>query len=227
MLLSTITKIVNMSLSTATMVKSLKTAVVCPRLKKPDADYNQFSNFRPVSNRSLISKIVEKAVAVKLTNHIVNNHMDEMFRSVAYKVFHSTETGLVKVHNDILRADDNNDPVVLLLLDQSAAFDTVDHSILLSGLVLRFGVNGQVIAWIESYLKDREQFVQIENTKSSIRQLLRGVPQGSVLGPLLYVLYIAPIADIIKSYDLHYPLYADDSQIYVFSFSTTTRPLFG
>ena len=92
----------------------------------------------------------------------------------------------------------------MFLLDLSAAFDTVDHSILLSRLALRFGVNGQVIAWIESYLKDREQFVQIENTKSSIRQLLSGVPQDSVLGPLLYVLYTAPIADIIKSYDLHY-----------------------
>ena len=136
-------------------------------------------------------------MAVQLTNHIVNNHMD------------STETALVKVHNDILRAVDNNDSVVLLLLDLSAAFDTVDHSILLSRLALRFGVNRQAIAWIESYLKDHEQFVQIENTKSSVRHLLRGIPQGSVLGPLLYVLYTAPIADIIK-------LYVDDSQIYVF-----------
>ena len=94
----------------------------------------------------------------------------------------------------------------MFLLDLSAAFDTVDHSILLSRLAIRFGVNGQVIAWIKSYLKDREQFVQIENTRSSIRQLLRGVPQGFVPGPLLYVLYTAPIADIIKSYDLHYHL---------------------
>ena len=66
-------------------------------------------------------------MAFQLTNHIVNHHMDEMFQS-AYKVFHSTETALVKVHNDILRAVDNNDSVVLLLLDLSAAFDTVDHS---------------------------------------------------------------------------------------------------
>ena len=100
----------------------------------------------------------------------------------------------------MIRTVDNNDSVVLLLLDLSAAFDTVDHSILLLRLALRFGVNGRVIAWIETYLKDREQFVQNENTKSSIRQLLRGVPQGSVLGPLFYVLCTAPIADIIKSY---------------------------
>ena len=177
-------------------------------------------------------------MAVQLTNDIVNNHMDEMFQS-AHKVFHSTESALVKVHNDILRAVDNNDFVVLLLLDLSAAFDTVDRSILLSRLALRFDVNGQVIAWIESYLKDREQFVQIENTKSSIRQcglwpvnvvnVACGVPQGSVLGPLLYVLYTTPIADIIKSYDLHYHLYAEDSltNLCIFPLSITTRPLFG
>ena len=70
-----------MSQSTATMVKSLKTAVVSLRIKKPDADYNQFSNFRPLSNLFLISKIIEKAVAVQLTNHIINNHVDEMFQS--------------------------------------------------------------------------------------------------------------------------------------------------
>ena len=103
---------------------------------------------------------------------------------------------------------------MLLLLNLSAAFDTIDHSILLLRLALRFDVNGRLIIWIEAYIKDREQFVLNENTKSSIRQLLRGVPQGSVLGPLLYVLCTAPIADIIKSYDLHYHLYTDDSQIY-------------
>ena len=83
------------------MVISLDTAVVSPRLKKPDADYNQFSNFRPVSNLCLISKIIEKAVAVQLTNHIVNYHMDEMFQS-AYKIFNSTETALLKVHYVLL-----------------------------------------------------------------------------------------------------------------------------
>ena len=72
-------------------------------------------------------------------------------------------------------------------------------------------MKGLVIAWFESYLKDREQFVQIENSKSSIRQLPHGVPQHSVLGPLLYVLYTAPIANIIKSYNLQYHLYADET----------------
>ena len=129
------------------MTKSLKTPVVS-RLKKPEADHNQFSNFRPVSEPSLISKINEQAVAVQLTNYIVNYHMDEMFQS-AYTVFQLTETALVKIQDDVLRAVDNNDSIALLLIDQSAAFDTVDHSILLSRLALRFGVKGQVIVCIE------------------------------------------------------------------------------
>ena len=125
---------------------------------------SSLDNFRPVSNLSLISQIIEKAVAVQLTNYVVNYHMDEMFQS-AYKVVHSTGIALVKVQNGILRPVDNNDSIVLLLLDLSAVFDTVNHFILLSTLTLRFGVKDQVIACIESYLKDSEQFVQIENTK--------------------------------------------------------------
>ena len=210
MLLPVITKIVNMSLDTATVPKSLKIATVSPLLKKPDADHNQFANFRPVSNLSLVSKINEKSVAVQLTDYITKHHLGEMFQS-AYKVFHSTETALVKVQNDILRAVDTNNSIVLLLLDLSAAFDTVDHSILLSRLEQRFGVKGKVIQWIKSYLMDREQFVQIENCKSTLRKLVHGVPQGSVLRRLLYVLYTSPIADITKSCGLQYHLYADDT----------------
>ena len=102
------------------MTKSLKTAVVSPRLKKHDANHNQFSNFRPVSEPSFISKISEQAVAVQLTNYIVDYHMDEMFQS-AYKVFYLTETAMVKIQNDVLRAVDNKDSIVLLLIDLSAA----------------------------------------------------------------------------------------------------------
>lgn len=101
-------------------------------------------------------------MAVQLTDYTTKHHLGEMFQS-AYKVFHSTKTALVKVQNDILRAVDANHSIILLLLVLSAAFDTVDHSILLSRLEQRFGVKGKVIQWIKSYLMDREQFVQIEN----------------------------------------------------------------
>lgn len=126
-------------------------------------------------------------MAVQLTDYTTKHHLGETFQS-AYKVFHSTETALVKVQNDILRAVDTNHSIILLLLVLSAAFDTVDHSILLSRLEQRFGLKGKVIQWIKSYLMDREQFVQIENSKSTIRKMVHGVPQGPIgpiIGPIL------------------------------------------
>ena len=149
-----------------------------------------------------------------LNDHILRHHLDETFQS-AYKAVYRTETALVRVHNDILTTIDNNNTVILLLLDLSAAFDTVDHSILLSRLSSRFGIKGTVLAWLRSYLTSRKQFVDINKCKSSQRLLERGVPHGSVLGPLLYVLYTSPLADITKRYNLEYHFYADDTQLYV------------
>ena len=125
----------------------------------------------------------------------------------------------LRVQNDILCAIDNNESVILLLLDLSAAFDTVDHSILLSRLHDRFGVKGTAAAWFESYLTSRAQFVRVNDCRSTQRSLERGVPQGSVMGPLLYLLYTSTIADIIKFHKLQYHLYADDTQLYI-SFRT-------
>ena len=100
-------------------------------------------------------------------------------------------------------------------LDLSAAFDTVDRSTLLLRLRTRFGVKGSALAWFESYLSSRKYYVQVEGFKSSFRSLDSGVPQGSVLGPLLYVLFTSPVADIIESHDLQYHFYADDTQLYI------------
>ena len=110
---------------------------------------------------------------------------------------------------------DDNRSVLHLLLDLSATFDTVDHSTLLLRLRTRFGVKGSALAWFESYLASRKYYVQVEDYKSSLRSLDSGVTQGSVVGPLLYVLYTSPVADIIKSHDLQYHFYTDDTQLYI------------
>ena len=103
----------------------------------------------------------------------------------------------------------------LLLLDLSAAFDTVNHSSLLSRLKNSFGITGTVLQWFHSYLSGRSQFVEINDTKSSVRDLTVGVQQGSVLGPILYLLYTAPLAEIVRSHGLDYHFYADDTQLYI------------
>ena len=125
-LLPVITRIVNLSMTTWTVPIAMKEASLSPLLKRPSLDHEQIPNFRPISNLPFISKCTEKVVASRLTPHVNNNNLSEIFQS-AYERGHSTETALVRVQNDIPRAIDNGDCVILLLLDLSAAFDTVDH----------------------------------------------------------------------------------------------------
>ena len=147
---ASITDIVNRSLDGARKPNSLKTALIIPLLKKINLDTEEFRNFRPVSNLPFVSKLIEKSVAVQLVQYIDDNNLDEKLQS-AYKKLHSTETALLRVHDDILRTMDRGGTVVLLLLDLSAAFDTVDHGLLLHRLNTRFGIKGKVLAWFKSH----------------------------------------------------------------------------
>jgi hypothetical protein len=131
-----------------------------------------------------------------------------------YRRHHSTETALLKVLSDILMSADNRKVTLLALLELNAAFDCVDHEILLSRLQSSFGLDDDVLAWIRSLLSDRPQRVSFSGRLSSETVLYFGVPQGSVLGLLLFVLYMV-VFDIIASLGLTGHSYADDTQIYI------------
>ncbi|PFX11565.1 putative RNA-directed DNA polymerase from transposon BS [Stylophora pistillata] len=213
-LLPILTNIVNMSPQSASMPTAVKEAAIKPKLKKDNQDSEDYSNFRPISNLKVITKIIEKAVSCQLSDHVRDNDLEESFQSV-YKHFHSAETALLRVQNDVLLEIDNQKCVVMLLWDMSAAFDTVDHDLLLEPMEKRYGVKGNVLKWFRSYLQDRKQFVTIDGNKSKTKELRYGVPQGSVLGPILYLFYTSPIRDIIRRHGLNCHLYADDIQLYL------------
>ena len=211
-LLPTITNIINTSLTTGIVPPDLKTAIVKPLLKKPSLDKNLLKNYRPISNLSILSKILEKVVLHKLLSHLQENNLSNPFQS-AYRAGCSTETVLLRIVNDILSALDNDNISVLLLLDLSAAFDTLDHQILLSRLNSVFGIQSTALQWFHSYLSDRYQSTSVNNSSSSPSQLMYGVPQGSVLGPILFVLYTTPLSDIIANHSVNHQLFADDTQL--------------
>ena len=150
-------------------------ASVKPLLKKQSLRSDEFKNFRPISNLGILSKVVEKYVAKQLIDYLDANGLNVSYQS-AYRKLDSTETALIRVHYDIAIVSDQKRSVILLILDLSAAFDSVDHCILLSRLSRRFGVGGTALAWFRLYLGDRIQFV---NTN--------GLPSSDVFCSLVYL----------------------------------------
>ena len=210
-------RIVNVSLSTNLMPCCLKNAIVMPLLKKKSLDVEDFKNYRPVSNLPFLSKLIEKCVVKQLDSHMIVNDLYPCNQS-AYRKGHSTETALVKIVDDLLSAIDRKRCTFLILLDQSAAFDTVNQDLMLSRLQSNFGITGNALDWLRSYFKGRGQSVAINNVLSKSRELVTGFPQGSVLGPFMYPVYTSPIFDIVSKHGLQMHMYADDTQAY-FSFS--------
>ena len=142
-----------------------------------------------------------------------------LFLYFFYKQYHGTETALLPVNNDILTAIDNGKITVLILLDLSAAFDTVDHNTLYSHLWTSWlswilGIQDQALNWCKSYLSNRPQYVRIGTATSHPTVLDYSVPQGSVLGPQWFTVYTYPVRDIILRHNLNYHVYADDTQLY-------------
>ena len=200
-----VTHVVNLSLSSGVFPQILKHALVKPLLKKSNLDSEIMKNYRPVSNIAFIGKVIEKVVAERLIRHMNQNNLNEQMQS-AYRAFHSTETALTRIHNDILLELDKKKSVLLCLLDLSSAFDTIDHQTLYNILSERLGIKGTALQWFRSYLSQRTQSVTISGDSSASKTLRFGVPQGSVLGPLLYTIYTLTIGDILRHHDIPYHL---------------------
>lgn len=209
-----ITNIINTSLKTGVFPTSFKKGSVQPLIKKQTMDREDLSSYRPITNIAFLSKTMERVAATQTINYLTENNLLAKLQS-AYRKFHSTETALLRVCNDILLAIDRGQEVVLVLLDLSSAFDTIDHKALLDRLHTRYGISGTVLDWFKSYLVNRTQSVKIGNNSSAENKILYGVPQGSVLGPLLFSLFFAPVEDVILAHGLDCMMYADDSQLYI------------
>ena len=131
-----------------------------------------------------MSKVIEKTVALQVQACLNRNQLLPSLQS-AYRQYHSTETALLKVTNDILMTIDSRRNAILILLDLSAAFDTLDHNILIKRLNSYFGFSGSVLQWFSSYIKDRGQSVVIGDVISSPQKLDYGIPQGSIVQVIL------------------------------------------
>ena len=213
LLVPAITKLINCSLSSGTVPSKFKQALNTPLIKKPSLDPNILKNYRPVTKLSFLSKVLERVVLTRLSDFLIsiNQHLPHQS---AYRPSHSTETALLRVSNDILTALDERKGTMLVLLDLSAAFDTIDPKLLLARLE-GIGVDGAALKWFASYKQERHQTVNIGSSKSGSVPLRVGVPQGSVLGPFLFTLYTRPIGAIRRRHGIDYQLYADDPQVYL------------
>lgn len=204
----------NSSLQTGVMPASQKHAIVLPRLKKTTMDPDTLSSYRPISNLSFLSKFVERIAMSRFVRHAETYSLFPA-RQSSYRQGYSTETAIVSVHNDLVRAVDEQRVTGLVLLDLSAAFDTVDHDILLSVLAQRFGVCGTPMSWFESYLSDRSQSFHVGGMMSTPRPVSCSVPQGSSAGPIEFIAYTEDVALLFDGMHVRHHLYADDMQAYI------------
>ncbi len=178
-----------LSISVSKWALFLEVATVTPLLNKPSLDSSVLKHFRLISVLPFISKVLEKIVLDQLQHFLTSNCIYEVFQS-GFKSVHSTESALLRVLHDIYLSTYSGDSVVLILLELSAAFDTVDHSTLLSRLESWVGLKATVLNWFQSYLSDRKFLVKLGNFTSSPAPLSCGLPQGSILAPSLFSLYM-------------------------------------
>jgi hypothetical protein len=209
-----ITTLINLCLQESRFPSCFKTAHVHPLLKKASLPKDDLASYRPISNLNFLSKLLERVIYNRLIMHLNTFSSLSPFQS-AYRKFHSVETALLRIQNDLLLAIEKCQITALILLDLSAAFDTIDHDILLTRLTSTFGICGPTLEILTSYLQNRTQFVIVNSLSSETAHLTTGVPQGSVLGPLLFSLYTTPLSHLLDDSSVSFHLYADDTQLYI------------
>jgi len=179
-----------------------KRAIVRPLLKKRTLDLNDPASHRPISNLSFVSKVVEKVVDARFAAHAAGHSLLPTLQS-AYRANHSTETAVICILNDMISAIGQGHIGALMLLDLSAAFDTVDHQFLANVLRRWFGIAGGALDWMANFLSHRSQVVRVCSCEYGIITLLFGVPQGSVLGPKRFLEYAEDVCRIFERLQYH------------------------
>ena len=208
----TITKIISISLTQGKFAEEWKAAIVHPLLKKLGSELTP-ANYRPVSNLSFLSKLLEKCTLQQFNKHCITNMLLPDYQS-AYRKNYSTETSLIKLINDILKAMEKQEVTALTALDLSAAFDTVIHEILIGVLEHQFGITNSALSWIKAYLYPRKFIVDINGHSSREIDLKYSVPQGSLAEPILYLAYASTLRYIIPANSMiNINGYADDHSL--------------
>ena len=200
------------SLASGIFPQCFKSALVTPILKKRCLDHNDLNNYRPVSNSCFIAEILEKLVLFQVSPYLNTHNLYNACQS-AYRPGHSTETALLKIVNDLFLSLNKGNISVLAMIVFSSAFDTIDHTTLVHRLHTDFGFTDTVLQWFSSHLIDRTHYVSLSNHCSDFAPVHSGVPQGSVLSPMLFTMYIKPLSAIIDSHSIIHHSFADDLQL--------------
>ena len=208
--------IFNMSFQNGIFPDLLKIAKVIPILKKDDP--HTFKNYRPISLLPCFSKLLERLIYNRLI-HFLTKHNVIFNRQYGFRKGFSTDLALIDIYDKLTYALQNNESTVGIFLDLSKAFDTINHEILLTKLSI-YGIRGLPLKLLTNYLSNRQQFTSFNCVDSKMSRVICGIPQGSILGPLLFLLYVNDLPRSSKI--LKFILFADDSNIYFSHNNTTT-----